>query len=117
VLQYFSQNGEIPGFNHSTHKEADPRVANLMRALLKVFESDQEFQNLQKAAQVAHELVGKPPEFVLLASFVGRKCNLIGQELALAGIARAIGWIAHASEQCQLPVARQRANYTGKLPV
>lgn len=116
ILQYFSQSGEIPGFNHSTHKTVDPRVGNLMSALVEVFGADPEFQNLQKAAEVVDELVGKPPEFVLLASFVGRKCNLVGEELALAGIARAIGWIAHASEQCQLPVARQRANYTGKLP-
>ena len=75
-----------------------------------------EFRNLLKAVEVADELVRKPPEFVLLASFVGRKCGLAGQELALAGIARAIGWIAHASEQCQQPVARQRADYVGKLP-
>lgn len=117
ILQYFSQNGEIPGFNHSTHKLEDPRVENLLTALTQVFESDQEFQNLMKAVEVANELVRKPPEFVLLASFVGRKCNLVGQELALAGIARTIGWIAHASEQCQLPISRQRANYVGKLPL
>ncbi|MFP1681633.1 citrate synthase [Alloalcanivorax sp. C16-1] len=116
VLQYFSQNGEIPGFNHSTHKVEDPRVANLLDALAAMFGSDPEFQNLMKAAEVANELVRKPPEFVLLASFVGRKCGLVGEELALAGIARTIGWIAHASEQCQQPVSRQRANYVGKLP-
>ncbi len=117
LLQYFSQNGEIPGFNHSTHKIEDPRVENLLSALTAMFESDPEFQNLLKAAEVANELVRKPPEFVLLASFVGRKCNLVGEELALAGIARTIGWIAHASEQCQQPVSRQRANYVGKLPL
>ncbi|KJH81884.1 citrate synthase [Pseudomonas sp. KSR10] len=116
LLQHFSQSGEIPGFNHSTHKVVDPRVGNLMAALVETFEADQEFKNLLKAAEVANELVRKPPEFVLLASFVGRKCNLVGEELALAGIARTIGWIAHASEQCQQPAARQRANYTGKLP-
>lgn len=116
LLQYFSEKGDIPGFNHSTHKLEDPRVGNLMPELAKLFESDQEFQNLQKAIDVSWELVRKPPEFVLLASFVGRKCNLLGQELALAGIARAIGWIAHASEQCQQPISRQRANYIGKLP-
>ena len=117
LLQHFSQKGEIPGFNHSTHKLEDPRVGNLMAALEDMFGRDREFRNLVKATEVASELVRKPPEFVLLASFVGRKCNLEGQELALAGIARTIGWIAHASEQCQLPVSRQRANYVGKLPL
>lgn len=117
LLQHFSQSGEIPGFNHSTHKVEDPRVDNLITALTAMFESDPEFRNLQKAVEVANELVRKPPEFVLLASFVGRKCNLVGEELALAGIARTIGWIAHASEQCQQPLSRQRANYVGQLPL
>ncbi len=117
VLQYFSQSGEIPGFNHSTHKVEDPRVENLLAALTEIFCSDPEFQSLMKAAEVVKELVRKPPEFVLLASFVGRKCGLLGQELALAGIARTIGWIAHASEQCQRPISRQRANYIGRLPL
>lgn len=117
LLQHFSQSGEIPGFNHSTHKVEDPRVGNLMTALTAMFENDPEFRNLLKAVEVANELVRKPPEFVLLASFVGRKCNLAGEELALAGIARTIGWIAHASEQCQQPLSRQRANYIGQLPL
>lgn len=116
LLQHFSLDGKIPGFNHSTHRVVDPRVGSLMTALNELFDSDREFKNLLKACEIANELVRKPPDFVLLASFVGRKFNLIGEELALAGIARTIGWIAHASEQCQQPVARQRANYTGILP-
>ncbi|MBB4821865.1 citrate synthase [Pseudomonas alcaligenes] len=123
ILQYYSQGGDIPGFcanahsAHHVHSIADPRAISLKKTLDAMFADDAEYLRLLKAMQVAEELVQRPVEFILLVSFVGRKLNLAGQELALAAVARLIGWFAHASEQYnQQPLIRHRARYTGALP-
>lgn len=117
ILQRYSQEGQIVGFGPNVHSISDPRAAHLMRALAVAFDGDSEFAKLQIAFSVAAELVPHPPEFILLVSFIGRKLGLHGQEIALAGIGRLIGWIAHASEQYnQNHDARPRARYTGILP-
>ncbi|MCY1274351.1 Citrate synthase 2 [compost metagenome] len=117
ILQYYSQGGDIPGFCANVHSIADPRAISLKGTLDAMFADDPEYLRLLKAMKVAEELVQRPAEFILLASFVGRKLNLGGQELALAAVARLIGWIAHASEQYnQQPLVRHRARYTGTLP-
>jgi citrate synthase len=122
ILQYYSQGGDIPGFcanAHSAHHvhNIDPRAVSLKKTLDGMFADDAEYLRLLKAMKVAEELVQRPAEFILLVSFVGRKLNLGGQELALAAVARLIGWFAHASEQYnQQPLTRHRARYTGTLP-
>lgn len=117
ILQYYSQGGDIPGFCANVHSLADPRAVSLKGTLDGMFSDDPEYLRLLKAMKVAEELVQRPAEFILLVSFVGRKLNLGGQELALAAVARVIGWIAHASEQYnQQPLVRHRARYTGALP-
>ncbi len=123
ILQYYSQGGDIPGFcanahtAHLVHTTADPRAISLKKTLDSMFADDAEYRSLLKAMAVAEELVQRPVEFILLVSFVGRKLNLGGQELALAAVARLIGWFAHASEQYnQQPLVRHRARYTGALP-
>ncbi|WP_417691908.1 citrate/2-methylcitrate synthase [Pseudomonas sp.] len=117
ILQRYSQEGHIIGFGPNVHSISDPRATNLMKALTAAFEGDPEFAKLQKAFSVASELVAYPPEFILLVSFIGRKLGLHRQEIALAGVGRLIGWIAHASEQYnQHHDARPRARYTGTLP-
>lgn len=117
ILQHYSQGGDIPGFCANVHSVADPRAISLKNTLDRMFADDPEYHRLLKAMSVAEELVQRPVEFILLVSFVGRKFNLVGQELALAAVARLIGWIAHASEQYnQQPMVRHRARYTGALP-
>lgn len=117
ILQHYSHGGDIPGFCANVHSIADPRAVSLKEALDAMFAEDAEYLRLLKAMKVAQELVQRPVEFILLVSFVGRKLNLDGQELALAAVARMIGWIAHASEQySQQPPVRHRARYTGTLP-
>lgn len=117
ILQYYSQGGDIPGFCANVHSVADPRAISLKGTLDTMFADDPEYLRLLKAMKVAEELVQRPAEFILFVSFVGRKLNLGGQELALAAVARLIGWIAHASEQYnQQPLVRHRARYTGTLP-
>ncbi|EMM7970553.1 TPA: citrate synthase [Pseudomonas aeruginosa] len=117
ILQYYSQGGDIPGFNTNVHGVVDPRAISLKSTLDVMFADDPDYLRLLKAMQVAEELVQRPAEFILLVSFVGRKLNLEGQELALAAVGRLIGWIAHASEQYNhQPVIRHHARYTGPLP-
>lgn len=115
VLQRFRQGEAIPGFESNMHAVADPRAQSLFASMSEVFASDEEFKKLLKATEVAHELTEQSAAFLLLLSFVGRKFNLEG--VALAGIGRVIGWIAHACEQYQQqPLLRPRARYTGVLP-
>lgn len=117
VLQRYRQGEAIPGFESNMHAVADPRAQALLDAMGPVFASDAEFLKLLKASAVAQELTQQPPAFLLLLSFLGRKLNLNGQEVALAGVGRVIGWLAHANEQYQQqPLLRPRARYTGPLP-
>lgn len=117
VLQRYRQGESLPGFGSNVHGVADPRALNLMAALGELFDSDEEYRRLRKAAEVAEELTQQPPDFILLLSFFGRKLKLVGEEIALAGVGRVIGWLAHASEQYhQQPLIRPRAKYTGVLP-
>jgi citrate synthase len=115
VLQRYRQGEAIPGFESNMHAVADPRAQSLFATMSEVFAGDSEFNKLLKAAEVAQELTEQSAAFLLLLSFVGRKFNLEG--VALAGVGRVIGWIAHACEQYQQqPLLRPRAKYTGVLP-
>lgn len=117
VLERFRQGEAIPGFGSNVHGVIDPRAQSLLATLHGLFAQDVEFQRMLKAARVASELTRQPPDFILLLSFVGRKLGLVGQELSLPGVGRAIGWLAHASEQYhQHPLIRPRARYIGPLP-
>ena len=117
VLKRYREGEAIPGFGSNMHGVVDPRAQSLLVTLQQLFSADVEFQRLLKAAQVAHELIQQPPDFILLLCFVGRKLKLEGQELALPGVGRVIGWVAHASEQYHhQPLIRPRAKYTGPLP-
>lgn len=117
ILQRYRQGDSIPGFDTNLHALTDPRAHCLLDAMSTVFSSDAEFLKLLKATQVAQELTQQPPAFLLLLSFVGRKLNLDSQEVALGGVGRVIGWLAHANEQYQQqPLLRPRAKYVGPLP-
>lgn len=117
VLQRYREGEPIPGFGSNMHGVADPRAQSLWSTLQGMFDGDIEFQRLLNAAQIAQELLQQPPDFILLLSFVGRKLKLGGRELALPGVGRLIGWLAHASEQYHhQSLVRPRAKYTGPLP-
>lgn len=103
------------GFGHGVYKRGDPRAMSLLDALTRagaprkftrevperIAEATGEFVNIDYAlAVLAHSL--------RLAS---------GSELTLFAMARAVGWIAHASEQLQFGrLIRPRARYVGPIP-
>lgn len=117
ILRRYRQGEELPGFGSNVHGVTDPRAEHLLAVMRQVFSDDVDFSRLLKTIQIAEEIAQQPADFILLLSFVGRKIGLAGQEIALAGVGRVIGWIAHASEQYhQQPLVRPRARYTGTLP-
>jgi citrate synthase len=103
------------GFGHGVYKRGDPRAMSLLNALTRagaarkftrdvperIAEATGEFVNIDYAlAVLAHSLRLTP-----------------GSELTLFAMARAVGWIAHASEQLQYGrVIRPRARYVGPTP-
>jgi citrate synthase len=100
------------GFGHGVYKQGDPRAISLLNALThagaarkftrevpdRIAEATGEFVNIDYAlAVLAHSLRLAP-----------------GSELTLFAMARAVGWIAHASEQLQHgKLIRPRARYVG----
>ena len=103
------------GFGHGVYKRGDPRAMSLLNALSRagaarkftrevpdrIAEATGEFVNIDYAlAVLAHSLRLAP-----------------GSELTLFAMARAVGWVAHASEQLQHgKLIRPRARYVGPAP-
>ncbi|HEY2247732.1 MAG TPA: citrate synthase family protein [Bradyrhizobium sp.] len=103
------------GFGHGVYKRGDPRAISLLNALSRagaarkftrevpdrIAEATGEFVNIDYAlAVLAHSLRLAP-----------------GSELTLFAMARAVGWVAHASEQLQHgKLIRPRARYVGPAP-
>jgi citrate synthase len=112
------RNGEpLPGFSLPKNRNWDPRAEAMMRALDASFGDDLEFKRLRRATDTALDVAGLQPDFILPATFVGRRLGLKGQELIIASLGRIAGWIAHAMEQYHAQeLVRPRANYTGALP-
>ncbi len=108
----------LPGFiGGSSPTDVDPRAVALTQALDLALDDDREWMQLKEAAQVIFEATGKSANFIVPALFIGRRLGLRGNELALAGLGRLAGWIAHAMEQFHdNPLIRPRATYVGQLP-
>jgi len=116
ILQRYRQGELLPGFGSSAQGVADPRAQHLLTELKGLFGADEDFLRLVKACEVAEEVTGQPVDFILLLSFVGRKLGLAGQEIAVAGVGRMIGWLAHASEQFhQQPMGRTHSQFVANL--
>ncbi len=108
----------LPGFiGGSSPADPDPRAVALTRSLDLVLDGDREWNQLREAERVIFEATGKTANFIVPALFIGRRLGLRGNELALAGLGRLAGWIAHAKEQFHdNPLIRPRATYVGLLP-
>jgi citrate synthase len=103
------------GFGHGVYKRGDPRAISLLDALTRagaarkftrevpdrIAEATGEFVNIDYALAVLAHSLRLPP----------------GSELTLFAMARAVGWVAHASEQLQHgKLIRPRARYVGPAP-
>jgi len=120
VLEERLRRGErLPGFGHPLYPDGDPRAAWLLRRLAQARPRAREHALAGALAQAALELVERRPnvDFALVAL-----CRALGlparAPLALVGIARSVGWIAHALEQLEDGrLLRPRARYVGPPPL
>lgn len=95
----------------------DPRTEPMMTVMSHVLSRDRDFKRLLEAQQAALEIAGAPMDFFVTALFVGHKLGLAGEEHAVSGVGRIVGWIAHAMEQyLHSELVRPRARYVGQLP-
>jgi citrate synthase len=103
------------GFGHGVYKRGDPRAMSLLNALTRAGAAR------KFTKEVPDRIAEATGEFVnidyALAVLVYSLRLAPGSELALFAMARAVGWIAHASEQLQFGrLIRPRARYVGPAP-
>ena len=103
------------GFGHGVYTRGDPRAMSLLNALARAG-APRKFTK-----EVPERIAEATGEFVnidyALAVLVHSLRLAAGSELTLFAMARAVGWIAHASEQLQFGrLIRPRARYVGPAP-
>jgi citrate synthase len=103
------------GFGHGVYKRGDPRAMSLLNALTRAGAAR------KFTREVPDRIAEATGEFVnidyALAVLVHSLRLAAGSELTLFAMARAVGWIAHASEQLQHGrLIRPRARYVGPAP-
>ncbi len=119
ILEDRLRRGELlPGFGHPLYPDGDPRARWLLERLAQARPRAREHGLAGALARAAFELVERRPnvDFALVAL-----CRGLGlpprAPLALVGIARSVGWIAHAIEQIEDGrLLRPRARYVGPPP-
>uniref|UniRef100_B0T6K0 citrate synthase (unknown stereospecificity) n=1 Tax=Caulobacter sp. (strain K31) TaxID=366602 RepID=B0T6K0_CAUSK len=116
VVSRFRIGEALPGFGGELYADTDPRAQALISAL-RASVPGELMERLDKVIEVAADLTGAGPDFILPTVFLGRLLGLKGEELAVSTVGRMVGWIAHAMEQYQdNDLFRPRAAYAGKLP-
>jgi len=119
VLEARLRRGErIPGFGHPLYPDEDPRAALLLDGMRDLRGRPRELAIAEAVLRETASLVDRRPnaDFAIVA--MRRVLGMPrGSALALLGIARSVGWIAHAIEQYADPRSiRPRARYTGRAP-
>ena len=100
------------GFGHGVYKHGDPRAISLLDALNRAGTARKFTKEVPaRIAEATGELVNIDYALAVLAHSLRLPA---GSELTLFAMARAVGWIAHASEQLQSGrLIRPRARYVG----
>lgn len=119
VVEARLRRGEpIPGFGHPLYPGGDPRGALLLQL---VTEQHGRARDVALATALVHavrDLTGQLPNVDFGVVALCRALKLPpGASLALLGIGRTVGWIAHGLEQYQEGrLIRPRARYAGEPP-
>lgn len=119
VVEARLRRGEaIPGFGHPLYPSGDPRGALLLQL---VTEHHGRARDVALATALVHavrDLTGQLPNVDFGVVTLCRALRLPpGSALALLGIGRTVGWIAHGLEQYQEGrLIRPRARYAGEPP-
>jgi citrate synthase len=103
------------GFGHGVYKRGDPRAMSLLNALTRAGAARKFTREVpERIAEATGEFVNIDYALAVLAHSLRLTA---GSELTLFAMARAVGWIAHASEQLQHGrLIRPRARYVGPSP-
>ena len=103
------------GFGHGVYKHGDPRALSLLSALTRAGAPRKFTKEVpERIAEATGELVNIDYALAVMAHSLRLAP---GSELTLFAMARAVGWIAHASEQLQTGgLIRPRARYVGPVP-
>lgn len=117
VISRVRGDDKIPGFEPLLlHQNGDVRADTLLGASKQAFKGDAEMDRLVRALDLATELTGRKPGFVVPLIFLGHMLGIKGNELAIGTVGRALGWIAHAQEEMQQSPSRPKTTYVGNLP-
>ncbi|HEY8516691.1 MAG TPA: citrate/2-methylcitrate synthase [Candidatus Binatia bacterium] len=108
----------VPGFGHPLYPLGDPRGALLMQLLIERRGRSREVALATALADAVRDLTGQAPNVDFGVVTLCRALKLPpGSALALLGIGRTVGWIAHGLEQYQEGrLIRPRARYAGEPP-
>ena len=100
------------GFGHGVYKHGDPRAMSLLNALTRAGAARKFTREVpERIAEATGDFVNIDYALAVLAHSLRLAA---GSELTLFAMARAVGWIAHASEQLQHGrLIRPRARYVG----
>ncbi len=103
------------GFGHGVYKRGDPRAMSLLNALTRAGAARKFTREVpERIAEATGEFVNIDYALAVLAHSLRLAA---GSELTLFAMARAVGWVAHASEQLQHGrLIRPRARYVGPAP-
>jgi citrate synthase len=103
------------GFGRGVYKRGDPRAMSLLDTLARAGAARKFTQEVpERIAEVTGEFVNIDYVLAVLAQSLRLTA---GSELTLFAMARAVGWIAHASEQLQHGrLIPPRARYVGPPP-
>ncbi len=108
----------IPGFGHPLYPDGDPRAALLMRLIAEARPRSPEVALSRAVADAVAELMGEQPTIDFGVVTLCRALRLPAEApLALLGLGRVVGWIAHGLEQYEEGrEIRPRARYRGEPP-
>jgi citrate synthase len=109
---------EIPGFGHRLYAAGDPRGALLLSLLEQSGVNAASIAFSRNVIEEVRQVTGRAPTIDFALVTLERALRLPPDSaLALFGLGRTAGWIAHAIEQYATgQLIRPRARYTGRQP-